>query len=196
MVLWGVGASAQTRPPRKVFDVKPEYPAESLRLGDEGVVLLELKVLATGSVDTARVLWSGCKRLDAAALAAARGRRYEQVFVNGESVPFAVVAEVPFRLPASHRGRNQLGACKWRDAPKPLMTAPRSGRKVRVPPHPCTDYLHAVIPYATPLGRVAAALRTRLAGAQAGPPAGAAWRESHRIRPLAPLPLGTPLGQH
>jgi TonB family protein len=114
-------ASPQMAAPRKVKDVKPVYPRESLQAGDEGTVLLELSVTASGTIGDARVIWSRCQRLDGAALAAVRQWQYEQVRVNGTAVPFMLVADVPFRLPPRFKGRaGRLGACRWTDPPKPI----------------------------------------------------------------------------
>src|SRR5687768_6484447 len=86
----GQVSSAPT--PRKIKHAQPVYPRESLQAGDEGVVLLELSITASGMVGQARILWSGCQRLDKAALTATRQWRYDQVRVNGKPVPFMVVA--------------------------------------------------------------------------------------------------------
>jgi TonB family protein len=111
----------QVSAPRKVKDVEPIYPRESLQAGDEGVVLLELNITARGTVREAQILWSGCQRLDRAALTAVRKWRYEQLRVNGKPAPFKVVASVPFRLPAPLKSRaGRVGACKWAEPPKPV----------------------------------------------------------------------------
>ena len=49
--------ATSVKPPGKIKDVKPVYPARSLARGDEGVVVVESKVEASGSVADARVLW-------------------------------------------------------------------------------------------------------------------------------------------
>ena len=113
-------ASGQVPAPKKVNDVKPVYPPESLKTGDEGVVLIELSLTVSGTVEEARVLWSGCKRLDKAALTAVHQWQYEHVRLNGNAVPFKLVTEVPFRLPTAFKSRaGQPNACRWKDAPKP-----------------------------------------------------------------------------
>jgi TonB family protein len=105
--------------PRKVKNVTPIYPPESLSAGDEGAVIIELKVDASGSVTDARVIWSKCAALNESALTAVRAWRYEQVRVNGEASAFAVTAEVPFRLPEKLKSRaRRKGSCKWVDPPK------------------------------------------------------------------------------
>jgi outer membrane biosynthesis protein TonB len=60
---WDVQAaqSATTKTPRKIKDIKPVYPEKSLSAGDEGVVIVELKVDPSGSVTDARVMWSKCR---------------------------------------------------------------------------------------------------------------------------------------
>jgi TonB family protein len=106
--------------PRKIKDVKPVYPSESLQAGDEGVILLELKVTPSGTVGQVRILWSECKRLEQAALTAARQWRFTQLTVNGKPAPFTVLTDVPFRLPARFKERaGRSSACKWKEPPRP-----------------------------------------------------------------------------
>ena len=114
-------AVGQVTAPRKVKDVMPVYPRESLEAGDEGVVLLELNITPSGTVGQARILSSQCKRLEQAALTAAGQWQYTQLPVNGTPVPFTVVANVPFRLPARFKERaGRTGACKWKDPAKAI----------------------------------------------------------------------------
>jgi TonB family protein len=111
----------QVTAPRKIKDVRPVYPSASLEAGDEGVVLVELSITPSGTVGQARILWSQCKRLEQAALTAVRQWEYAPVPVNGKPVPFTIVADVPFRLPARFKERTgRTGACKWKDPPKAI----------------------------------------------------------------------------
>jgi protein TonB len=106
---------------RKIKDVPPVYPPESLRAGDEGAVLFELRITPSGIVGEARILWSSCKRLERAALTAVRQWRYTPMLVNGEPAPFTVSTSVPFRLPARLKDRaGRAGACTWKEPPKPI----------------------------------------------------------------------------
>jgi TonB family protein len=115
-------ASGQVSTPRKLNDVKPVYPRESLQAGDEGTVLLELSITASGTVEEARILWSGCQRLDKAALTAVRKWRYEQVRLNGKPLSFKVMTEVPFKLPTAFKSRaGRTNACRRKEAPKPTF---------------------------------------------------------------------------
>jgi TonB family protein len=113
---------ANVKAPRKIKDVKPVYPEQSLAAGDEGVVIVELKVDASGTVTDARVLSSRCPALNESALKATRSWRYETVLVNGEAKPFTMTARVPFRLPEKLKSRaGRPGACRWVDPPKPIF---------------------------------------------------------------------------
>jgi TonB family protein len=115
-----VGQVTAPRKINKIKDGRPVYPRESLQAGDEGVVLLELNVTPSGTVGQARVIWSECKRVEQAALTAARQWQYAQMLVNGKPAPFTIVTDVPFRLPARFKERaGRTGACKWKDPPKP-----------------------------------------------------------------------------
>src|SRR5262245_49962891 len=108
-------------PPRKIHDVRPAYPPESLRRGDEGIVMLEVRVNASGAVESAEGVWSGCRHCDRAALEAIRQWRYAPVLRNGEPVPWLMTIQLPFRLPERLKSRaGRTGACKWTEGPKAI----------------------------------------------------------------------------
>jgi TonB family protein len=114
-------AAGQVPAPRRIKDVRPVYPSESLQAGDEGVILVELNVTPSGTVGQVRLLRSECKRLEQAALTAVRQWQYEPVLVNGKPAPFTITANVPFRLPARFKERaGRIGACKWKEPLKPI----------------------------------------------------------------------------
>ena len=107
--------------PRKIKDVKPVYPEQSLSRGDEGMVIVELKVGASGAVTDARVLRSTCPAFNDAALKATREWRFEKVLVNGVAAPFTTTAQVPFRLPEKLKSlAGRPGACRWVEPVKPI----------------------------------------------------------------------------
>lgn len=107
--------------PRKIKAVKPVYPERSLSRGDEGLVVVELKVDASGSVTDARALRSTCPAFNEAALKATRTWEFETLRVNGEAVPFTMTAQVPFRLPEKFKSRaGRPGACRWVEPAKPI----------------------------------------------------------------------------
>jgi TonB family protein len=108
--------------PRKTKDVQPVYPPSSLDAGDEGAVLVELKIGTSGAVADARVLWSRCPALNEAALTTARAWHFEPVTVNGQPVEFGMTARVAFRLPQKVKSRaGRPGACRWIDPPRPVL---------------------------------------------------------------------------
>ncbi len=73
----------------------PEYPRASRRLGEEGKVLVRLLINARGLVDQATLeKSSGFRRLDDAALEAAKRGRFKPYTENG--VAMAAIAIVPF----------------------------------------------------------------------------------------------------
>jgi TonB family protein len=107
--------------PRKIKHVEPPYPRESLRRGDEGMVILEVNVQASGTVEHARVLWSGCDRFNESALKAVREWRYEAMRLDGKPTPWSMTLSLPFRLPERLRSRaGHPGACQWKEGPTPL----------------------------------------------------------------------------
>jgi TonB family protein len=85
------------------------------------MVILEVKIEASGKVGNARILWSGCDRFNEPALKAVREWRFEALRLNGEPAPWTMTVQLPFRLPERLKSRaGQAGACKWMDGPKPI----------------------------------------------------------------------------
>ncbi|CAH0311028.1 hypothetical protein ROS9278_04935 [Roseomonas sp. CECT 9278] len=83
----------------------PDYPAESRRRGEEGVVRLALRVGSDGRVEAAEVSGSsGFVRLDQAAVAAARRWRFRPAMQAGQAVAATLPTAVHFRL-TEGRGR-------------------------------------------------------------------------------------------
>ena len=93
-------ARAGVRTGAEVLDLPaPEYPDESRRLGEEGLVLLEVEVLADGRAGRIRVLRaSAYPRLDEAAVAAVRKARFRPAMAGGAAVRSLVEVPVRFRL--------------------------------------------------------------------------------------------------
>lgn len=83
----------------------PDYPAESRRRGEEGVVRLSLRVGIDGRVEGAEVATSsGFPRLDQAAVEAARRWRFRPAMQGGVPVAATLPTAVHFRL-TDARGR-------------------------------------------------------------------------------------------
>jgi TonB family protein len=93
--------ASPVRPPRKIKDAAPAYPTKSLSAGDEGIVVVELKVAASGSVADARVIWSKCPALNDAALTAVRRWQYEKV--TGQWRGYGICRHDPSTLQATRQ---------------------------------------------------------------------------------------------
>jgi protein TonB len=97
-------ARPATEGPRILDLPAPEYPLESRRHGEAGLVVLEVEVLPSGRAGTVRARRSpgfalagpGFRRLAAAAEAAVRRARFAPAMDGGRPVRAVVV--VPFRF--------------------------------------------------------------------------------------------------
>ncbi len=77
----------------------PAYPAMSRRLQEEGKVLLQVKVTATGTAEHVQIKQgSGYPRLDEAALNTVRQWRFIPARRGDEAVAASVVVPIVFRL--------------------------------------------------------------------------------------------------
>lgn len=87
----------QVRPPAKVHDVSPVYPAIAQSARVQGVVIIQATIGVDGAVVDATVLRS-VPLLDEAALAAVRQWRYTPTRLNGEPVAVIMTVTVNFQL--------------------------------------------------------------------------------------------------
>jgi TonB family protein len=87
----------EIRAPQKVYNVSPVYPQEAQDARVQGVVIIEAKIAADGSVAEAWVLRS-IPMLDGAALDAVRQWRYSPTLLNGAPVPVIMTVTVNFTL--------------------------------------------------------------------------------------------------
>jgi len=81
--------------PRKLKDVKPEYPEVARAAQVEGIVILEIAVDGLGKVSDSRVL-RGVPLLDQAAIDAVSQWEFEPTFLNGAPVPVIMTVTVNF----------------------------------------------------------------------------------------------------
>jgi len=86
-----VRVGATLKPPKKIKDVKPEYPAVAATSRTHGSVVIEATIGPDGKVQDAKVLVS-IPLLDQAALDAVRQWEYEPPRLNG--VPVAVIMTI------------------------------------------------------------------------------------------------------
>jgi protein TonB len=92
-----VRVGGNIRPPQKVTEVAPVYPAIARAARVEGVVILEAVIGEDGAVRDVRVLRS-IPLLDAAAVEAVRQWRFTPTLLNGEPVPVVMTITVSFKL--------------------------------------------------------------------------------------------------
>jgi TonB family protein len=92
------------RAPIKIQDVKPVYPAEARQAGVQGVVILETRIAADGSVAEARILRS-IRMLDEAALAAVLRWKF-----SAPGLPVLMTMTVNFTLREGPASRGGMGA--------------------------------------------------------------------------------------
>jgi len=80
-------------------NIAPEYPIDSRRAGEEGLVVIHAQVSAEGTVTAAEVAEScGYERLDAAALEAVLHWRFQPALHDGQPVAQPVDVPIRFRL--------------------------------------------------------------------------------------------------
>ena len=82
----------RVRPPARILDKKPVYPAEAREAGVQGVVILETGIATDGRVSEARILRS-VEKLDMAALDAVLGWKFQPV-----GFPIQMTVTVNFTL--------------------------------------------------------------------------------------------------
>jgi protein TonB len=85
------------RLPKKIKDVRPEYPASTREAGLEGLVPLEAVIGRDGTVSSLRVLSAKVHSdLAAAAMHAVRQWRFEPTLLNGVPVDVVMTVTVEF----------------------------------------------------------------------------------------------------
>lgn len=85
------------KPPQKITDIAPVYPALAKIAHVDGVVVLEAVIGEDGTVRDVRVLRS-IQLLDEAAMEAVRQWRFTPTLLNGEPVPVVMTVTVAFKL--------------------------------------------------------------------------------------------------
>ncbi len=89
--------AALIRPPKKIKDVPPAYPAIAQQARVQGVVILEARVDEGGNVSHTHVLRS-IPLLDQAAIDAVKQWQYTPTLMNGVAVPIIMTVTVNFSL--------------------------------------------------------------------------------------------------
>ncbi|HSC28276.1 MAG TPA: TonB family protein [Vicinamibacterales bacterium] len=92
-----VRVGGNVKPPLKIRDVRPVYPAEARDEGVQGVVIIEAVLDTSGGVREAKVLRS-IPLLDQAALDAVHQWQFTPTLLNGVAVPVIMTVTVNFTL--------------------------------------------------------------------------------------------------
>ena len=85
------------KPPTKIRDVKPVYPAIAQSARVQGIVIIEATIGPSGAVQEAKVLRS-IPLLDNAALDAVKQWQFTPTLLNGVPVPVIMTVTVNFTL--------------------------------------------------------------------------------------------------
>jgi TonB family protein len=86
------------REPRKVRNVRPDYPESMKARHIQGIVVLECVIAPTGRVSSVRLLRGVHDDLDRAAIEAVRKWEYTPTVIDGVPVPVIMTVTVNFRL--------------------------------------------------------------------------------------------------
>jgi periplasmic protein TonB len=86
------------RAPELVRRIEPGYPEPARKARQEGIVVLEAIIAASGSIEDVRVVKSAGVLLDSAAEEAVRRWRYRPATLNGRAVRVLLTVTVAFRL--------------------------------------------------------------------------------------------------
>jgi protein TonB len=90
-----VRVGGNIKPPIKIKDVKPEYPALAMRQRMQGVIILEATIGTDGKVKDTKVIRS-LPLLTEAAVTAVRGWEFKPTVVDGH--PVQVIATFPINF--------------------------------------------------------------------------------------------------
>jgi protein TonB len=110
-----VRVGGNIKPPVKVRDVRPVYPADAQEAKVQGVVIIEATIDTVGNISSAHVLRS-IPMLDQAALDAVRQWQFEPTLLNGAAVPVIMTVTVNFTL---DRGPASSSATELAPPPPP-----------------------------------------------------------------------------
>jgi len=93
-----IRVGGDVRPPAKVKDVRPGYPAGALQSGRQGTVILESTISSAGCVSRAEVVRNVSTDFDVAALRAVTGWVFTPTLLDGAAVPVNMTVTVQFSV--------------------------------------------------------------------------------------------------
>jgi TonB family protein len=97
-VVYEVEPGSDVTPPKPVYMPNPQYVDKARREKINGVVVVEMIVMAEGKVRDVKVIKSLDPGLDKQALAAVRTWKFEPATKDGKAVAVHLKAEVAFKL--------------------------------------------------------------------------------------------------
>ena len=94
----GTQIGGNIRPPRKIFDVHPYYPASALSAGANGTVVLQARIGTDGNVEDVRTVSTPHPDLSASAIDAVRQWQFDPTYLNCTAIPVNMGITVNFQL--------------------------------------------------------------------------------------------------
>jgi TonB family protein len=94
----GTPLGGNIRPPMKLFDVRPIYPASAVSAGASGVVVLDARIGADGNVEDVRTVSAPNPDLAASATDAVVQWQFTPTILNCAAIPVSMTVRVNFEL--------------------------------------------------------------------------------------------------
>jgi TonB family protein len=94
----GTPMGGNIRPPMKIFDVRPYYPASALNAGASGAVVLEARIGTDGDVEEVKTVSTPHPDLAASAVDAVRQWQFDPTFLNCVAIPVTMSVTANFEL--------------------------------------------------------------------------------------------------
>lgn len=92
----GTPIGGNIRPPHKLYDVRPHYPASALRAGVEGPVVLQGRIGTDGSLEDLKIVSTPHADLASAAMDAVHQWQFDATYLNCVAVPVNIGITVNF----------------------------------------------------------------------------------------------------
>jgi protein TonB len=94
----GTPLGGNIRPPIKLYDVRPYYPASALSAGASGAVVLDARIGSDGNVEDVRTVSAPHPDLAASAIDAVRQWQFSPTVLNCAAIPVNMGVTVNFEL--------------------------------------------------------------------------------------------------
>lgn len=94
----GTPVGGNIRPPHKLLDVRPVYPASAIQAGAHGTVQLESRIGTDGQVEEVKVVSTPHADLASAAVDAVRQWLFDPTYLNCVAIPVKMAVTVNFQL--------------------------------------------------------------------------------------------------